>query len=290
MNDKKERDAKAGSPIFIIIIFVALLGFIFYVPELYAKYHKNVAEFLGIGSKNQGVSQGTKTNDKKAVSEYYQIGSNKELVFNELKISGVTLENNILSLDVEVDKEIDLENTNYYLEFYEERQTFLGRRMLKGSLNEKGRVSVDTSGMKVTTVTYFTVSHIGDDNIPKSKLDTDESGLGDVSCSKGDIIYEYNFNIDKLYKVTKKYTFTSSDLSEYSNQLLVYQREVNRYNDLNGVTATIVENGATFIYTLELDYTDISEFASVRDNYKFKKDTLSHILKFKMDAEGFTCV
>lgn len=289
MNNKDERkeiDSKAGNPLFIIIIFLALIGFMFYAPTLYAKYHKNVADVLGIGKKTPVT---TPVSNKQAVSAYYQIGSNKELTFNEIKLSNVNLENNILSFDIETEDTVDLESLHYYLDFYEERQTFLGRRILLDKIEKKGNVKVDVSGMKVTSVTYFQLSHVDDSSIPKSKLETDESGIGSLDCSKNDIIYMYTFNYDKLTKVIKKYTYTNSNIAEYSSELTKYQKYVNKYNDLNGLTATIVENGSTFIFTLELDYTDISEFKTVDDYEKFKKDELSYVLKFKMEAEGYTC-
>ena len=55
------------------------------------------------------------------------------------------------------------------------------------------------------------------------------------------------------------------------------------------MTTSIAENNSTFIYTIELDYTDVEEFNKIKDDYIFKKGTLDSVIKFKMESEGFDC-
>ena len=51
--DVKEKRDKAGHPLFIVIIFVALLGFLFFIPDIYKKYNSEISDFLGIGKEEQ---------------------------------------------------------------------------------------------------------------------------------------------------------------------------------------------------------------------------------------------
>ena len=86
MNDseeKKEKEKKAGSPLFILIIFVVLIGFIFYVPELYSKYNANIASFLGIGNNKGNTNKNSNINKEiSPMSAYYQIGSLATIEYN----------------------------------------------------------------------------------------------------------------------------------------------------------------------------------------------------------------
>ena len=288
---KKEKEKKSGNPIFILIIFIVLLGFIFVVPELYQKFHSSLAETLGIGSKNQ---QDTPTNNEEddiiSVSEYYQINSNDTLTYNEITISNVELTNDILSFDISSENAVDLTSLHYYIEFYQEKYTFLGRRILEGEVNTKGHVAIDVTNLNVTPMTYFNIAHIEDSSIPKFNLETDESGIGNVTCTKGNESYSYDFSLNELITVIYKYTYQNNDMSTYTDKLLAYQKLAKEYNDLNGVTAVVADNSGTFIYTLELDYSSIDTFSRVNDIHKFSKGELPYIVKFKMDAKGYNCV
>lgn len=289
MNGKdSEKEQKAGNPIFILIIFVCLLLFIFVVPDVYKKLNKNVADVLGIGKKETPVQEKTK-DDTPAMSDYYQIGSNSTLEYNGLIIKNVSLVEGILSFDIESEEEVDLSESDYYIEFYESRATFRGRRMLKGKINKTLRVELDVSSLNINTSTYMTVSHIEESSIPKSTFSTDESGLASLNCMHESDNYVYDFKLDELIKITKKYTYTNYDLNSYSSELLKYQKLSKEYNELNGVTTSIAENNSTFIYTIELDYTDVEEFNKIKDDYIFKKGTLDSVIKFKMESEGFDC-
>ena len=103
-HDDTKKKKKAGNPIFIFIIFIVLLGFVFYVPEIYKKYNSNIAEFLGIGVNKDDENKVNDLDDEKdAVSTYYQIGSLGSLEFNEITLTDISLrDDNVLSFTVNV--------------------------------------------------------------------------------------------------------------------------------------------------------------------------------------------
>ena len=287
---KEDTEKKSGHPIFILIIFLVLLGFVFIEPEIYQKLNKNLAEALGIGSKNNKTVNSDPNDDIISVSDYIQIGSSDILSYNEIKISNATLSNNILNFDVDTTKEIDLAKLHYYIEFYKDKSMFLGRRVLKGVVNKTKQIEIDVSGLDITENTFFNVSHIEDASIPKFSLETDESGIGSIICARDNISYTYDFSLDALIRVVYKYTYEDTNLDSYTNKLLAYQKLAKEYNSLNGLTAVIAENSNTFIYTLELDYSNIETFNRISGLYIFNKGEYSYIIKFKMNAEGYKCI
>lgn len=279
---------KAGSPIFILIMFVAIIGFVIYIPEIYQKYNTQIARIFGIGSENEN-RHVDDVPEEGATSDYYQLGSNGTLKYKEITLSKIELNDRELSFTISADKIVDLSELDYYIEFYQERTKFIGRRLLTGTVSSSQKYSFDLSDMDITTTTYMIISHISDESIPKSeRLKTDESGLGGFICTSGDYSYDYIFHQEKLVKVTKKYTYTNDDLSEYSKELFNYQKLINEYNELSGVTASIAESNHTFIYTLELDYDSVPSIR-IDEAYKFNKDMDANVVKFKMEAEGFDC-
>ena len=289
MKNEKQNEKKSGNPIFILIIFLILLTFVFIIPDIYKKYHGDVSRFFGITSKKTVEPSSDNNDDREVVSDYYQIDSSKSLSFNELTITNVNLKDDILSFDIDA-KNADLENLHYYMEFYKEKSAFLGRRILKGTINGSEHYKLDVNGLNLTLDSYFTISHIEDDSIPKFKLDTDESGIGTITCTKNSETYIYDFAFDKLVRAEYKYSYKNDNLDVYSSTLLGYQKLSKEYDKVNGVTSVIAENNGEFVYTLELDYSEIETFNIITNQYKFKKDMQSYIIKFKMDAEGYKCL
>lgn len=288
-NDSVNKEKKTGSPIFILIMFIVIIVFVIYIPDIYQRYNTQLAEIFGIGSKNAPKKDDETTdNNKSVMSDYYQLGSNSTLTFNDITISNVKLQDNILYLTINTNTAINLDELNYYLEFYKEKKQFLGRRTLKGTIASNKDYEIDVSNLDVTTTTYMTISHIDESVIPNINLRTDESGLGAITCTKNGLSYNYMFHLDNLIKVTKQYSYTSDDLKEYSTELTKYKKLTKEYENLSGITATIAESNNAFIYTLELDYENIENFR-IDEDYKFNKNAKNGIVEFKMEAEGFEC-
>lgn len=287
---EKEKQNKAGNPLFVVIIFIALIGFMFIIPELYQRFNKDIAGFLGIGKNSENENKEPQPEDKIiSQSAFYQIGSLPNFKYNELTLNDMHLENGLLSLKLTSEENIDLNSKNYYIEFYQNQSKFLGRRLLKGEVNNELELTLDVSRIDVTTVTYFTLSHITDDSIPNIQIPSDESGLTSISCSLGDNNYTYEFSDKKLLKVKKQYTKNTLDMNTLSGELLEYQKKEKEYNELNGVTASLVSNENSLIFSVEFDYSQIQSFSHFKNEFIFKKDVEDRIVKFKMDAEGYDC-
>ncbi len=287
--DEKEKQKKAGNPLFILIIFVVLIGFVFFVPEIYKKYNSNIAEFLGISEGEKDKRNPDQDEIQASVSAFYQIGSKKTLDFNEITLSNISLENGILKMKVNTADTFDLTSANYYLEFWENKKTFVGRRILKGKVNKSLSIEIDVSGLNISTITYFTVSHTEDSVIEPKPANSDESGLYSMICTKGSNSYDYEFYFDKLTKVKMKYSYTSSNLEEYSDEYIKYQKKEKEYNEFKGVTSTLVDNSTSFIFTTEFDYGTATNFDKVGIEHLFSKGAYNHVVEFKMEAEGFEC-
>lgn len=287
--DEKEKRDKAGHPLFIVIIFVALLGFLFYVPDIYKKYNSEISDFLGIG-KEEGEKKKEEDN-KSAKSAYYQIGSKSTLKFNEIELTDIVLseDKKTLSFNVNVEDVLNLDEQSYYLEFFENRKTFLGRRILLGRVTKSLPYEIDVSNIDVDTTTYFTVSYITDESIAPLEASSDESGLSSITCKRGNFTYEYELYLKKLTKITKKQVYTNTNLEEYAKELLEAQKLEKTYNEYTGVDSSIVEETNSFVFLSTFDYSTVSSFSKLKDMRLFQKGTYNNVIKFRMEAEGFEC-
>ena len=291
MNDGNEnlKQQKAGNPIFILVIFAALIGFLFYIPEIYKKYNSEIYKFFS-GDKEDEKEEDAKKNEKSPISAYYQLGSKSTLTFNELKLEDISLSSNkTLSFTMTTDTDIDLDELEYYVEFYRERKTFLGRRVLHGKVTKEKKFTIDLSNLPVETTTFMTVSHIPQSGIQPLETQGDESGLSSIKCKKENTSYEYQFYQKKLAKTTFKYTYENENLDELAASLLEMQKKEKAYNEFTGVNARITENSTSYIFLSEFDYENVVSFERVGDPRIFDKNTLNSVVKFKMDAEGYDC-
>ena len=286
--DENEKRKKAGNPIFILIMFGALMGFLFYAPDIYKKYNSEFDNFFGSGNGEEGDSQKPQDN-KSAVSAYYQLGSRSTLKFNEITLSDISLEGKTLKLAVNTEDTLDLDDLDYYVEFYRNRETFVGRRVLHGRVTKKLSMEIDVSNLDIDTTTYMVVSHIDEGTIKPLETDTDESGLSSITCSKDNSIYEYEFYLKKLTKTVYKYNYNNTDFDQYARALIDYQKKEEEYNEYTGVTSRIIESNNSFVFLSEFDYSKVSSFPKIGDPRIYDKGTPNNIIKFKMDAEGYEC-
>ncbi|HBA37572.1 MAG TPA: hypothetical protein DCY94_02505, partial [Firmicutes bacterium] len=270
-----------------------LIGFVFYVPDIYKKYNKEIAEFLGVGDKNDPQENRPDTDKKEItpVSAYYQIGGQNAFKFNELSISNVSLSpDKIFSLTITVDDSIDLDTAGYYVEFFKNKETFVGRRSLLGRVTKTKPFTLDISNMDVDSTTYYVLSHVSDSSIKDNyKPASDESGLTTFTCQLKDTSYDYDFYMRKLTKVSKKISYTNTDANLYAQELLKFQKLKKEYDEYRGVTSSIVDNSSSLIFLTEFDYGEVSNFNRIKDNHLYEKGTLDYVILFKMEAEGYVC-
>ncbi len=287
--DVKEKRDKAGHPLFIVIIFVALLGFLFFIPDIYKKYNSEISDFLGIGKEEQ--DKKPEEDNKTNRSAFYQIGSKSTLKFNEIELTDIALSSDKKTLSFNANSEdvFELDKANYYLEFFEDRKTFVGRRLLLGRITKSLPFEIDISNMDIDTTTYFVISYIPDDTISPLESESDESGLASITCKKGDFVYDYELYLKKLTKVTKKQTYSNPNLEEYAKELLEARKLEKTYNEYTGVNASIVEETNSFIFLSSFDYENVTSFSKLKDNKLFQKGTYNNVIKFKMEAEGYEC-
>lgn len=286
-NESIEKEKKAGSPLFIIFIFVVLIAIVNYAPKMYQKYNSHVSsnpQFKNDEKKNSEDSDVSIESE----SSFYTIGESQNIAFNEINLSDVFLNGFELSFIISTDGIINLDSKNYYLELYDAGYSFKTRRILKGNVNKSENLKVDLSNIDVSNLKYAKLVHIEDSSIPNVNFNTDESGIFTIMCTKGSNSYAYDFELNKLIKVVRQFTYAEENLEEYASKKLEYQKQVNSDNKIEGITADIADSGTTFIYTVEVDLDKVDE-NNLNDVYFYKKDMKANIIKYKLEAEGFAC-
>lgn len=285
--DLKEKQNKAGHPLFILIIFVVLIGFIFYVPDIYKKYNKEINDFFGI--KDEDEKEKDKLDEITPMSAYHQLNSNDSFDYNEISISEVSLSpEKKLTLTVGTNSTFDLDKSGYYIEFYQHQKTFIGRRALHGMVTKSLPIEMDISNLNVDTTTYYVITHISDGAIGGSNAENDK-GLYSMTCTKNDESYTYEFYTKKLTKIKYRYYYANPNLDEYADELLKAQKKEKEYTEIGGITTSIAENTDSFIFTSVFDYSVKDAYEKIKNPNIFAKGTFNNVVKFKIEAEGYEC-
>lgn len=292
MNKEQEKQAKAGNPLFVLIILVALVGFLYVIPEVYKRYNKDIANFLGVGENNEELEKEREEEKEENIepkSGFYLTTIKSSFHYNEFEIGDASIDNGVMTLRLRTENTVDLKDKNYYVEFYENQSKFLGRRRLNGIVTKEMQASLDVSSLPITVTTYFQISHISDDGIPNVEIKKNDSNIPELICSKGNSAYSYEFSDKKLTKVTYKYNYTNADMNAYSEELIEFQKKEREYSELTGVTSNLVENGNNFLFTGVFEYDKVKNFSRIGDNLLFEKDKQDNVVKFRMESEGYEC-
>ena len=296
MSKKKNNDSINKSTVVILILgIIILFGFIFSLPSLQDYYRKNFVS-------NDVVKKPKEEKIDKTLSatEQYVINQVTNFTFNDLTIEDITYETNggyltSISFNISSSKEIDLEELNYYLEFYNTNSEFITRRSLKGKVsNKKSLITIDLTPSNITDTDKMLISHISDDGIPNVKVDNTTIDNTLISCVKNGDTYNFYFNFSKskkgiLKKQTVRRNVYSSSEEEYTNNRLDLQKRINKYNNISGLTADMVEEGDHLVFLLEVDHSEGIDLKKVDESYVFGSGTTANIIAFKMEAEGFAC-
>lgn len=284
-NEDTEKVNNAGNPLLLLFIFIVIIGFIFFIPEVYEKYNKDKASLYGIGSQNESTNSEKRENTNVSkISDHFRIEDSTKL--NNLSFSNIKIDGNTLYIDINnmENKAVNLDEENYYIEFYKtenNQRTFINRRPLKSVSNlEQGKttISVDITGITINQLVTFAILYITDDAMPAVKLTNDT-----LTCSKNNVVYIYSFDNDILIKTNYKITLNKDETTLNS-----YKEKVKQFNNLNGVDAKINENDANFVFDSTFDYKKISKY-KVDINYLYEANTKASVISFKNSAEGFDC-
>ena len=295
---EKEGNNKKGSKssaVILILGIVAIFAFIFYLPSLQDYYRENFKS-NGIEPKE---SQ-KEVDSTLGASDQHIISEKTPFKYNDIKIEEISYEAGngyltSLSLSITSSKEESLEKLNYYIEFYNTNNEFITRRILKGKISKTAKtITVDLTNAGVRETDYFTISHISDDGIPDANLKVDSAGNSTLLCSRNRDTYRFNFdNKENANGIVNKETirreiYSATEEENVSNRLDL-QKRVNKYNAIDGLTASMVEDTSYLVFLFEVDYSKSIDLKNINEDYVFGSGTDSNIIKFKMEAEGFAC-
>ena len=291
-------DEKKG-PFGLIFLFLIFIVFAFFLPEITNYVNKLM------GKNTTGIIEPTvdptKKDDKDSNEEeakMYDITGSLTFDYTSIKFSEFKKyeDNNkyyiSFRLDNNSDKMIDLSKSKYFIETYSEDKTLLERHIFNYTkLNTK---SYTTEIIELTYDEYnkankIIISYKTLEDYPEVSLNIDTNSEYVLSCSNSKNKLIYTFNKDsKLVRINDTVNYANDNSSNYANALINYRNQVANFNNIDGISSSLVEITTGFTVTTDVNVKTVN-LNSVNNSNYYGTDAIPKEVKFEMESRGYSC-
>ena len=299
INDEELSITKIGeiapenqNPIFIFVIVGILLIFIFFLP--------NIVNLINDKGElpNSSVNKGSNSNEDKEENpenknnEYYELSESlkvnleENIVVDNFNVSGKILSFNIINNS---NNKFNLGKDNYFLEVYNKDNMLLERIILnnivvlKDAFYEFKYELLDDTASNIKKIT-FVKKDIAD--YPSIVLEKNDSGDELLICTNKDEILTYKFLNNRLLSITDNFKYANENIN-YQNVYSIWKSNVDNLNNIEGITAMFVDTGNSFVANIVMDLENVNN--NLNNIYYYNYQTEAKIVKFEMEARGFSC-
>ena len=291
-------DEKKG-PFGLIFLFLIFIVFAFFLPEITNYVNKLM------GKNTTGIIEPTidptKKDDKdnnEEEAKMYDITDSLTFDYTSIKFSEFKKyeDNNkyyiSFRLDNNSDKMIDLSKSKYFIETYSEDKTLLERHIFNYTkLNTKSYTTeiIELSYDEYNKANKIIISYKTLEDYPEVSLNIDTNSEYVLSCtnSKNKLIYTFNKD-SKLVRINDTVNYANDNSSNYANALINYRNQVANFNNIDGISSSLVEITTGFTVTTDVNVKTVN-LNSVNNSNYYGTDAIPKEVKFEMESRGYSC-
>lgn len=291
-------DEKRG-PFGLIFLFLIFIVFAFFLPEITNYVNKLM------GKNTTGIIEPTidptKKDDKdnnEEEAKMYDIADSLTFDYTNIKFSEFKKyeDNNkyyiSFRLDNNSDKMIDLSKSKYFIETYSEDKTLLERHIFNYTkLNTKSYTTeiIELSYDEYNKANKIIISYKTLEDYPEVTLNIDSNSEYILSCSNSKNKLIYTFNKDsKLVRINDTVNYANDNSSNYANALINYRNQVANFNNIDGISSSLVEITTGFTVTTDVNVKTVN-LNSVNNSSYYGTDAIPKEVKFEMESRGYNC-
>lgn len=281
------------SPFLVIGIFLFLLIFIFFLPNLVGLIKGDSGKNdYGVPSEKEPKNE--EPPEEKKEETYYELNDTLKISLEEtLSINNFKLENNEIRFTITNNGEtrFTFNKKNYFLELYTEENTLLERVILKKATIAKEEslefsYQATPSTLASAKKIRFVEKEIAD--YPNIELQKNEANEEVLVCTAEKETITYKFQNQKLQTITDAVNYPFEDNTSYTEALESWKTKAAIYNSTAGMSSMFVDTGVSFVVNTTLDLPNV-KIANVDNENYYAYETQAKIIKFEMEARGFTC-
>ena len=290
------KEDKPLNPIMLVLFFAILIGFVFGLPYIEDWVNKLKGNEVIEPTPDPTPQPDPDPGEAEDTTTYAIDTANfrkGDLIFSNFYVTSTGDFMVKFKISTDVDKEINLDEFNYYLEMYSSEKTLLERIKLTGNhVIKKDSTTIVEYNIKQNTFNNTRQVRVAlkqTSDYPEVTLNKNEAGNQILTCSDGDHKLIYTFTDNKLNQIDDSNTYNrSTNNDEYTNTLNTKRSEVASLNNKEGVSSTLVETTTGFIINTVVS-TSTADIAALSKEYYFINDTLAKAIKFEMEAMRYSC-
>lgn len=289
-------DTKEKSPVLLIFIFIIFIAVAIFLPDItnYVEklMHGNTSNNK-VNVPNNPNKDNTEIPEEEEELTYYDYAEGLVIESELFNITNIKKTDTTIAFDItnKTETELVLDNYKYYLEVYSSDTTLLQRIKISfGTIaaKETKNYIYDLDQNTSISLAKLLVVEKTTDDYPEVTLTINEDQNGVLTCTKNTETITYTFGNDYLVNISHVVNYPFSNDIEYTANLQDYQLKAATYNNYEGTSSTLITNEIGFTYTLLIDLrnADVKQFEN--NNY-YDYRTLSKIVKFETEANGYSC-
>ena len=273
-----------------LLLFILFIGVVFYLPDLFELYNKYTGKNAtpAIIANNNTTNNNTTTEDEERVVEKFKLADKKSFEFNEFKVDNIRLFGGTFSYKITnlTDAELDLSAFDYFFEFYDETGEVVQRIYLTGRIAKQESESYSYQISNSSSITEYSLSIIDEKYYTYYDFPVSEDKKVEFTCVNDYRSITYTFEDENLKKAVDSVSYPVY-LEDYAEKYDYYNSLYNKYLEHNGMEVSLDVQDDLLLYTVTIDYNILNGLLD--DEEYFIANTKPRIVKFKMEAMGYSC-
>lgn len=281
---------KRSSILGLIIIFAIFIAVVYFLPDIsriYEQYKKGNVNNIVVSNKDHGSGSGDFGGE-----EEIKYNLSEELIIEnkDIKINTFAFNNNTLTFNIEnkTGYEISFKNKKYFLEVYDTNDVLVGRFKLGEDKFAVGEVKNYSYPVTASGISYFLFKDLKIEDYPLITLIYDDNGNANMVCANSNSTTTYTFDEDGLISINEKINIRTTD-NDYANKLTSYREKAATYSSYSGVTAELTTEGNSVVYNINITSINNSLLNNLDNANYYLAKTGASVIKFEMEARGYTC-
>ena len=289
------RKDKIGKPILVLEIAV-LFAFVLIALPIVTGMLEDPESFLSKLLSNSNIpGQKTTAPAKWLDGSQLQVLGEAAIKLDNIVMEGFSLSNG--KIDVTMSSYnglLDLDYREYYLEIYSSNKNLVSYIKLMGQHDfQKRRVSFTREDMTFNPdMTYYgKIVEMLPENYENVTINSDESGIGTMTCKKGHSEFVYTFNNNFLIKIDNTESVYLEEVStqNYMNYLEDFRKKADLFTPNSSVTEYPDPNRFEYKASVDLEAPGYILPDNLKDSNYYKLDTEAKIVRYGMIGKGYVC-
>lgn len=296
------KKGKTGKPLLVLILFLFIGAILLILPVLnnyFAGY--NIIELIVNGElisfiqNHEQYVNNTHLENKDNSTTTVVVEDEEKIVFinkkavikhNNFNISDFVLNESNIEYTINTTTSINFDKSNYYLILTKNNEKIIIK--LTGEVNGRKKYTFSfLNALSSIIEVEGTIKEISSSDYTNFNLSKNESGIGQIFCTKDSETYTYIFNNNNLVNIREHFKYTKNKEEDYD---IIFDEYMNIYHNITllGGFSQLIQTTEGFVLLNNIDL-NTYDFSQNKNYNYYSLNTMPKIVNFEMEAKGYDC-